>query len=65
MEEQTLFDVEIDNSKWRVLNFSAGNVNIQTARLKLEDKYWKITEITDKFNRKSVSYQLSKNDRLH
>lgn len=65
MEEQTLFDVEIDNSKWRVSNFSAGDVNIQAARLKLEDKYWKITEITDKFNRKSVSYQLSKNDRLH
>ena len=31
----------------------------------LEERYWSITEVTDKFNRQSVSYQLSKNDCIH
>ena len=67
MSEWLLFDDDLgpDNSNWKVSNFSADNKNRQSARLQLEDKYWKITEVTDKFNRQSVSYQLSKRDRLH
>ena len=65
MREEPLLTFEYDNSNWKVSNFSADNVNPQEERIKLEDKYWSITEITDKFNRQSVSYQLSKKDRLH
>lgn len=50
---------------WKLDSFSANGFYSDRERKKLEDKYWKITEVTDKFNRKSVSYQLSKNDCLH
>ena len=46
-------------------NFSADNVCEQKERLKAENKYRDILELTDKFNRKSVSFQLSKKDALH
>lgn len=64
---QDLFpDLEvIDTKGWRVTDFSAGNCNPQSARIAIEEKYWPITEITDRFNRQSVSYQLSKKDCLH
>lgn len=51
--------------RWRVSDFSADNVNPQEARIALEERYWPITEITERFNRQSVSYQLSKKDCLH
>lgn len=54
-----------DVSKWILDNFSAGNVCDQSERLKIEEKYRKITDISDIFNRQSVSYQLSKKDTLH
>ena len=65
MSDLLLFDFEEDIANWRITSFSADNQNNQTARLQLEEKYWGITEVTDKFNRQSVSYQLSKRDRLH
>lgn len=66
MALENLFeDVDICINDWKVENFSAGNVYPFTERLKLEDKYWPITSITEKFNRQSVSYQLSKKDSLH
>lgn len=55
----------IDIQKWHVSNFSADDCNPQEARRALEEEYWPITEITDRFNRQSVSYQLSKKDSLH
>ena len=55
----------IDANGWRVKDFSAENFCPQEARSALEEKYWPITEVTDRFNRQSVSYQLSKNDCLH
>lgn len=55
----------VDAQGWRVSEFSAGGVNSQKARLALEERYWPITEITERFNRQSVSYQLSKRDCLH
>lgn len=60
-----LFDIDLDDTTWKVSEFSADATNAQQERLKLESKYWGITEITDKFNRQSVSYQLSKKNRLH
>lgn len=51
--------------EWKLDSFSANGFHSDAERKKLEDKYWKITEVTDKFNRQSVSYQLSKKDCLH
>lgn len=64
---QDLFpDLEIVDAKgWYVSEFSADNVNSQEARIALEEKYWPITKVTERFNRQSVSYQLSKKDCLH
>lgn len=45
--------------------FSADNLCCEKARQALEKKYASFLEITDKFNRQSVSYQLSKKDVLH
>ena len=65
MTQGKLFDIGPNEDSWKVVNFSADGSNPQEERLRLENKYWRITEITDKFNRQSVSYQLSKKDRLH
>jgi len=46
-------------------SFSAGNFGNQGARKALEEKFLSITQVTDDFNRKLVSHQLSKNDCLH
>ncbi|HBO25264.1 MAG TPA: modification methylase [Culturomica sp.] len=53
----------IDN--WKITSFSADGFFCQEERMKLEEKYIEITEVTDKFNRQSVSYQLSKKDSIH
>lgn len=66
MEEQLkLFDTEVDYGSWEVDTFSFGCFAEEEARLALEKKYIKITEISDEFSRQSVSYQLSKKDSLH
>lgn len=65
MKELALFeDLEENANDWKITNFSAGNLFPTEEREKIENKYWGITEITSKFNRKSVSFQLSKNDRM-
>lgn len=58
-------DIEQDIDAWRVYDFSADAKCQQKERLALEDRYWNITEVTDKFNRQSVSFQLSKKDCIH
>lgn len=58
-------DIEQEIDAWKVKDFSAENKCSQIERLALEDRYWGITEVTDKFNRQSVSYQLSKKDCIH
>ena len=58
-------DIEQDIEAWRVTDFSADNKCLQKERLFLENRYWSITEVTDNFNRQSVSYQLSKRDCIH
>ena len=45
--------------------FSADGYCPEDERQALERKYAPILEVTDKFDRRSVSYQLSKNDALH
>ncbi len=45
--------------------FSADAFCCETERQKLEAAYAPLLEVTDRFDRKSVSYQLSKNDVLH
>ena len=51
--------------EWKLDSFSANHFYSDEERVKIENKYWGITEITDKFNRQSVSFQLSKKDCLH
>ena len=65
MMQKSLFNIVEDSASWRISVFSADAMNSQVERERLEDRYWEITEVTDKFNRQSVSYQLSKKDRLH
>jgi site-specific DNA-methyltransferase (cytosine-N4-specific) len=65
MEQLSLFDMPSVADKWQVQNFSADNFGEQSARMSLEKKLINITVVSDKFNRQSVSYQLSKNDALH
>ena len=55
----------IDKSKYMVESFSADNFCNQSARQELEVKYAPILEVTEKFNRRNVSYQLSKRNALH
>ena len=62
--EKELLDAT-NAEEWKLSSFSANGFYSDQERKKLEDKYWKITEVTDKFNRQNVSYQLSKKDRLH
>lgn len=63
--ENLFNDLTISANDWKVDTFSADNTYPSIERLKLEEKYWKIISITEKFNRQSVSYQLSKKDSLH
>lgn len=54
-----------DYSDWIITNFSADNIFSTSARKELEEKYSPLIEVTEEFNRKSVSFQLSKNEALH
>lgn len=65
MKELLLFDIEQDLENWRVDCFSASHFADDNARLQLEEKYMTLTEISDEFNRQSVSFQLSKKDCIH
>ena len=57
------FDQPVGN--WQVEQFSANGICDEAERQRIEEKYWGITEVTDRFSRQSVSYQLSKNDSVH
>jgi len=63
MEQLKLFNTPLKN--YIVDSFSANNFCNDNERQKLEKKYTKFLNITEKFNRRSVSYQLSKKDSLH
>ena len=63
MEQLSLMKMPIDD--YLVDVFSADNKCDETERQLLESRYAEKLEVTEKFNRKSVSYQLSKKDILH
>lgn len=67
MITDTLFpDLVVTASpEWRISEFSAEGFAPSAERMRVEERYWPLTEVTDRFNRQSVSYQLSKNDCLH
>lgn len=71
VEQLTMYDVlgvkeEIaDKDDYIVDAFSADGFCPESARQELERKYEPILEVTKKFDRRSVSYQLSKKDALH
>lgn len=54
-----------DYSDWKITNFSADNLLTSEARRELEEQYFPLIEVTGDFNRKSVSFQLSKNEAIH
>lgn len=58
-------DIVSNKGSYIVSSFSAGGFCDDTYRQILEKKYATILEISDKFDRQSVSYQLSKKDALH
>lgn len=71
MEQLNLFDASDapgeteEKENYIVHSFSAGGFCSEEARQSLETKYTPILEVTSKFDRRSVSYQLSKKDALH
>lgn len=58
-------DIQQEVSDWSIETFSADSLCCEIARVELEKKYLPLTEITEKFNRQSVSYQLSKRACIH
>ena len=65
MKQLVLFDATLEKDNWITEKFSANDFCTDKNRLILENNYSNILEITEKFNRKSVSYQLSKKDHIH
>lgn len=65
IKEMENIDVISNIENWMVSSFSADEFHSQVERLKLERKYISITEVTETFNRRSVSFQLSKKGKLH
>lgn len=71
IEQLTMYDMfgikeEVaDKSDYIVDAFSAGDFCPESARQELEKKYESILEVTKKFDRRSVSYQISKKNALH
>lgn len=63
MEQLALSKTPIEN--YLVEHFSAKQLCAEGERQKLEKNYSQYLEITEKFNRQSVSYQLSKKDVLN
>lgn len=55
----------MDAGDWKIEVFSAGDFFCSDARRRLEDRYFPLTIVTDEFDRKSVSFQLSKNEALY
>lgn len=63
MEQPNQFNMPPQN--YLIDHFSANNFCDESERGNLEKRYTKFLEVTEKFNRQSVSYQLSKKDVLH
>lgn len=63
--EKFIKNETIVKNSYTVENFSADGFCPEGARRELEEKYRPILEVTQKFDRRSVSYQLSKKEALH
>lgn len=63
MEQIRLFQEPVE--KHLIINFSANNLCNESERRILEKRYSKFLKVTEKFNRKNVSYQLNKKNILH
>lgn len=55
----------VEKYNYIIDKFSAGGLCSENARQAIEVKYTPLLEITQKFDRRSVSYQLNKKDALH
>lgn len=62
-EQLSFIKIPIDD--FLVDNFSANGFCPDEARKEIEKRYSRVLEITNKFNRQNVSYQLSKKEVLH
>ncbi len=69
MQQQLFYERDeqgcLENSGYLVDSFSASGFSKEAARAKLERKYANRLKVTDSFNRRSVSFQSNKNERLH
>lgn len=67
MEQLSFLNTPVDLPavSYTVDSFSAGGLCDDTERKRLEKQYSGILVVTSKFDRQSVSYQLSKNNALH
>ena len=68
MKERQLsffIDIEQNLGDWTVEKFSADGFANDSERCKIESKFLKVTEVSDAFNRQSVSFQLSKKECIH
>lgn len=71
--EQIEMDLSLDHtnnninfdSDYFLHNFSHNHIAPESERQKLEKKYIRIVEVTDKFNRRIVSYQANKEESIH
>lgn len=63
MDQLSYIKPSIDS--YIVDSFSADGYCDDTERKKIEERYSRVLEVTEKFDRRSVSYQLSKKDVLH
>ena len=63
MQQTSLF--QTPSEQFLLQCFSADHFCDDKERIALEQKYAPFLQVTDKFNRKNVSYQLSKNEVLH
>lgn len=65
VNQLSLFELEQSLDEWKIDEFSANHFADDSARIALENKFIKLTEISEEFNRQSVSFQLSKKDCIH
>jgi len=65
MQQLNLFEYNWDNDEYIIENFSANGLCQESARIAIEKRYTPILEVTNKFDRQIVSYQLNKHNPLH
>lgn len=65
MLQPTLLDLISMNERYSVKSFSADGICDDSERRRIEEKFTHLIEVTDEFNRQSVSFQLSKKGNLH